>query len=310
MSRDWLTPGNILQAAGIAVVVALWVADRAMPASAGPPDLRDAVEVLGTLAPWLLVVLLVAGLARVSVANSRAHHRAERANEALRAVRKHLEAVQVSLAEALCLLEGTQQDPAGHIDDSSDVAVAPAWLDGWNDGAGRLLLRDCDLETAYDGATSNLQSKGFGGRLSDFMLTFLPFGRPALLDMRFSFLSTEAQQVYRVWARLNVGPSGTAFDISLDAGEARRPLPFDRVFEVLPWRVQPRWAEMVRVAALRHGSVAVEPKCRVLVTTSAGRSMPSWSITLIDFGNRCLSVYDGTSPENLVPSLDRAWLSL
>jgi len=149
-----------------------------------------------------------------------------------------------------------------------------------------------------------------GGRLSDFMLTFLPFGHPASLDMRFSFLSAEAQQVYRVWARSNVGGSGTPFDISVDVGEARRPLPLDKVFEVLPWRVQPRWAEMVRVAALRHGSLAVEPTCRVLVATSPGKRIPSWSITLMDFGNQCLSVYDGTSPEDLVPSLDRAWLSL
>jgi len=284
--RELTSPAVVVGILAIAVEMLLFVLDRTLPEDQPGGAMRHLMSWVASAAPWLIpIIVLVATTAWLLTA-------LRRVSAELRAANAQAEAWRQKSAE----FEGTIRELRTPKEEPAPKRPKYAWLRGWEDGHGELLIQNSELEQFYERAVQSLNDQRLEAGLSGFAVfadPFLPTGW-ARVRVSLDFWAPAATREYSF--------SFDEFDSMLQVGPGAVPRRPVQQFINPPWRSQPQWCEIVRICAIRAGKLVPDSNAGAFVAAYEFGAGTEWRVTINDFGAGETHVFAATSPQDVRPN--------
>lgn len=287
--KELTSPGFVVGVVAIGLEVLLFLLNRALPADQPTGLIGDMLSWVAGAAPWLIPLFLVfttTSFYFVSIRNAGAELRSTKV------------ALAVSQEKAAALERAVAELKNAQSSTPSKVLVYD-WLKGWQEGRGELLILNSELERFHERALDRLRQRRLDGDLSGFAVFVDPFlnlsAFPGLAKVRIS-MDFWASAVGREYTF-----SFDEYDSMLEVGPGSLPKRPVSPFVELPWRFQPEWRDMVRICAIRVGSLVPDSSASVFVG-AYGRisdNAVEWKVSVNDFGAGRTHDFEATSQEDV-----------
>ena len=274
--------------AAIAVSVVLFFVDKLVPDKDLAEGLRNALDIAGQAAPWVVVAVLAVLVVylfrqvRNLVAALDATHRGQgEADEKMR----QLEAALKKAKEAANATSAPSSKSATTLPERK-------WASICKGGVVRAAVPNSELETMYGRAIAALRERGLQGWLTWLEVFVYPYtGGPNPVSIALSLYSDQTGREYSFWLE----GDGQFREDDVAKLSPRRP----PMFKELPWREQPKWCEMLNLAAERVGPLVPHHLANLTIMTSPPSPPLRWSINVDDHGAGRGAQFEGSSPGDL-----------